>query len=167
MWPKGFIQLFSSHKCKKINPEWWHHLPRVIQWLLCSYFCNWRINTFNVSWSHSFCPSQPSRYTVWVTTALCSWMWSSCSPWLSNPIDWFLVDQEDAGGEDGPRGCGTRARGGEHHRGGGEHLDCQPLWPPREDLESWATSKAGKDCVDSPCWAKSLSPFTSSFPTLF
>lgn len=105
----------------------------------------WGINILYVSLSYS---SVLLGCAVRVTTGPSSCMWS-CSLWLSNPADWFLVDQEDAGGEDGPRGGGARAWRGEHHRGGGEHLDCQPLRPPREDLESWATSKAGKECLDS------------------
>lgn len=108
----------------------------------------WRINTLHVSRSQSSWPSQPSRCAVQVAATLsCCTLYASL--WLSNPTNWFLVDQEDAGGEDGPRGCGARAWGGQHHRGGREHLDCQPLWPPGKDLESWATSKTGKECPAS------------------
>lgn len=78
---------------------------------------------------------------------------------MSNLTDWFLIDQEDAGGEDGARGCGTRPWGSEHHGGGREHLDCQSLWPTGKDLESWATGETGNECLASPFWADYLPLF--------
>ena len=79
--------------------------------------------------------------------------------WVSYLTNWFLIDQEDAGGEDGARGCGTRTWGSEHHRGGREYLDCQSLWPTGKDLESWATGETGTECVASPFWADCLPVF--------
>lgn len=154
-WAKDFIQLFSSHKGKGLTPEWWNPLlglhadscfffNHLLTWTLKA--CTppnltcMSVNTLSLGPLHLVlpCPAHmPCRlpqpflqlHVVLLTVGI-------------YPTYPFL-DQEDAGGENGPRGCGVGARRGEHHWCGREHLDCQPLWPSGKDLEPWATSETG------------------------
>lgn len=124
----------------------------------------WRRNILYVSGFHLSCPSQPNRCAGGHNPLQ---LHVTCSLWLSNPTDWFLVDQENAGGEDGPRGCGARPRRGQHHRGGREHLDCQPLWPLGKDLEPWTPSKTGNECRALSAVQTIFLFSLTSFPILF
>lgn len=57
----------------------------------------------------------------------------------------LLADQAYARREDGSGGRGVGSWRGQHHRCWREHSYCEPLWPPREDLESRAAGQTGQE----------------------
>lgn len=151
-WIKDFIQLFSSCKGKGLTPEWWTPLLGLhagscvftssflgFESLHSPYLTYMSVSTLSLGLLHFVLPSPalvPCRLPQ-PSATVCALLTVGLYPAFP------FLDQEDAGGEDGPRGCGAGARRGEHHWCGREHLDCQPLWPSGKDLEPWAASETG------------------------